>query len=307
MMVMGNNLSGLTTEQRNLKTMNIDQYSTKQILAVMNEEDQTVALSVQQALSNIELATEMVYQSLQTGGRLYYVGAGTSGRLGVIDAAECPPTFRTDPEMVKGIIAGGKVALFHAVEGAEDDWEAGMSDLKNERVSKKDVVIGITASGRTPYVIGAVSYANSIGAKTISLTCNEKSELGEAAKISIETLVGPEVLTGSTRLKAASAHKMVLNMISTAVMIKLGKVYENLMVDLKASNYKLEERAKRIVSAITEVSEDQVDKVLLDANQDVKVAIVMVKADVNVDEAKRMLSEKGGLVRQAIERFEEEI
>lgn len=297
---MENKLSSLMTERRNERTMNIDQLSTREIISLMNKEDQSVAKAVEDALPQVEVATEAVYEALKTGGRLLYVGAGTSGRLGIIDASECPPTFRTDPNMVKAVMAGGKKAMFEAVEGVEDNEDEGANDLKTERLTKNDAVIGIAASGRTPYVMGALKYANQVGAKTISLTCNQGSEIACFADHPIETIVGPEVITGSTRLKAATAHKMVLNMISTTTMIKLGKVFENLMVDLKASNYKLIERAKRIVASVTDVSVEEAGLTLSDANQDVKAAIVMIKTNVTYDEAKHVLDVTEGYVRNAI-------
>ncbi|WP_096185829.1 N-acetylmuramic acid 6-phosphate etherase [Evansella halocellulosilytica] len=297
---MENKLSSLMTERRNERTMNIDQLSTREIISLMNKEDQSVAKAVEDALPQVEVATEAVYEALKTGGRLLYVGAGTSGRLGIIDASECPPTFRTDPDMVKAVMAGGKKAMFEAIEGVEDNEDEGANDLKTERLTKNDAVIGIAASGRTPYVMGALKYANKVGAKTISLTCNQGSEIACLADHPIETIVGPEVITGSTRLKAATAHKMVLNMISTTTMIKLGKVFENLMVDLNASNYKLIERAKRIVASVTDVSVEEAGLTLSDANQDVKAAIVMIKTNVTYDEAKHVLDVTEGYVRSAI-------
>lgn len=294
------NLSSLTTEQRNERSRNIDQLSTKEILKTMNEEDRTVADAVKQAIPQIEKSTEMIYESLKNDGKLFYIGAGTSGRLGVIDAAECPPTFRTHPEMVKGIMAGGKDAMFTAVEGVEDDPVAGAKDLEEANFSPNDIVVGIAASGRTPYVIGALKYAKTIGGKTIALTCNKDSELSKAADYAIEVIVGPEVLTGSTRLKAATAHKMILNMITTTTMIKLGKVYENLMVDLNASNYKLKERARNIVATITGVSREKADRVLKEAEEDVKAAIVMIEANVSLKKSRKLLKDCDGFVRKAI-------
>lgn len=295
------NLSTLSTENRNEQTNNIDQLSTKEIIELMNREDQTVAETVAKSLSDIEKTIEMVYESMKQNGRLFYIGAGTSGRLGVIDSSECPPTFRTSPDMVKAIMAGGEKAITSAVEGVEDDEIAGAKDLKKEGCSSKDVVIGIAASGRTPYVIGAIKYAKSIGAKTIGLSANEGAQLSGIADHAIEVPVGPEVLTGSTRLKAATAHKMVLNMISTTTMIKLGKVYENLMVDLNASNYKLKERAKNIVMTVTGVSGDEAENVLMEAKNDVKTAIVMIKCQFNLSEAIELLEQGEGSVRKAIE------
>ncbi|WP_413375422.1 N-acetylmuramic acid 6-phosphate etherase [Alkalihalobacillus sp. 1P02AB] len=294
-------LSGLTTEKRNEQTLNIDQLSTLEVLTLMNKEDETVALAVRKCLPTIEQATNVIYEAMKKGGRLFYVGAGTSGRLGVIDASECPPTFRTEPGLVQGIMAGGEKAITTAVEGIEDRPEEGKRDLENAHFGVDDVVVGIAASGRTPYVIGAIEYAASLGAKTIALTANTNSELSEVAECAIEVSVGPEVLTGSTRLKAATAHKMVLNMLSTTTMIKLGKVYENLMVDLNASNLKLKERAKNIVMNATGASEKKAGSTLMKANNDVKVAIVMLRGNVGYEEALTLLQQGNGFVRKAIE------
>ncbi|KYG35097.1 N-acetylmuramic acid 6-phosphate etherase [Alkalihalobacillus trypoxylicola] len=295
-------LSALMTEKRNERTVNIDQLSTLEIIQLMNKEDQGVALAVQNCLPEIEKATNEIYQALKIGGRLFYLGAGTSGRLGVIDASECPPTFRTDPELVQGIMAGGTKAIITAVEGVEDNPFEGKNDLVKADFQKGDVLVGIAASGRTPYVYGGIEYANSLGATTIALTANQNSELGNIAQIAIEVIVGPEVLTGSTRLKAATAHKMVLNMLTTTTMIKLGKVYENLMVDLNASNVKLKERAKNIVMNVTGASEEVAEVSLQQANNDVKAAIVMVKGNVNFEQALLLLQQSEGFVRKAIER-----
>ncbi|KMK75101.1 N-acetylmuramic acid 6-phosphate etherase [Alkalihalobacillus pseudalcaliphilus] len=295
-------LSALMTEKRNEQTVNIDQLSTLEIIQLMNKEDQGVALAVQKCLPEIEQATNEIYQALKNGGRLFYLGAGTSGRLGVIDASECPPTFRTEPSLVQGIMAGGTKAIITAVEGVEDNPFEGKNDLKKANFQKGDALVGIAASGRTPYVYGGIEYANSLGATTIALTANQNSELGDIAQIAIEVLVGPEVLTGSTRLKAASAHKMVLNMLSTTTMIKLGKVYENLMVDLNASNVKLKERAKNIVMSVTGAREEVAETSLNQANSDVKAAIVMIKGNVDYQQALLLLQQSEGFVRKAIER-----
>jgi N-acetylmuramic acid 6-phosphate etherase len=293
-------LSNLTTEQRNDESMQIDQLSTLEVLKLINKEDRTVADAVQHALPQISAAVEAIYHSLKNGGRLFYTGAGTSGRLGVIDAAECPPTFSTEPNLVQAIIAGGDKAILVAVEGAEDSIELGASDLQKLNFSRKDVVVGIAASGRTPYVIGALNFAKSIGAETISLSCNQNSDISKFANYPIEVIVGPEVLTGSTRMKAATAQKMVLNMLSTTVMIKLGKVYENLMVDVKASNQKLIERAKNIVMTVTKADEKMASEVLEKTNYEVKPAIVMIKADVSYEEAIKAIDLADGMVRKAI-------
>jgi N-acetylmuramic acid 6-phosphate etherase len=293
-------LSNLTTELRNDNSMQIDQLSTLDVLNLINKEDRVVADAVQLAIPQIGAAVEAVYQSLKNGGRLFYVGAGTSGRLGVIDAAECPPTFSSPPDLVQAIIAGGERALLVAVEGAEDNAELAMNDLKKHGLLSKDVIVGIAASGRTPYVIGALKYAQSIGAETISLSCNLNSEISKIANHPIEVITGAEVLTGSTRMKAATAQKMVLNMLSTTVMIKLGKVYENLMVDVKASNKKLIERAKNIVMAVTKANEQIANTTLEKTNYEVKPAIVMIKADVSYEEAIRAIELAEGAVREAI-------
>lgn len=296
-----NTLSTLTTEQRNRHSMNIDNLSTADILKVMNNEDLTVAKSVQMVLPKIEQAVNLVYESLSNDGRLIYVGAGTSGRLGILDAVECPPTFSTDPEMVQAIMAGGQSAFIEAVEGAEDKPSLGAEDLKDLQLSNSDVVIGIAASGRTPYVIGALKYANEIGARTVSISSNEKSLIGKHADVGIDVITGPEILTGSTRMKAATAHKLILNMISTSTMIKMGKVYENLMVDVKVSNYKLKQRAIGIICEVTSASHDEAEKVLELANLEVKSAIVMINADVDYETAKKRLKKANGFVRQAID------
>jgi N-acetylmuramic acid 6-phosphate etherase len=298
---MDQKLTLLTTESRNDRTMHIDTADTAEILRVINEEDQKVALAVQQVLPDVEAAINFAFESLKNGGRLIYLGAGTSGRLGVLDAVECPPTFSTDPSLVQGIMAGGEKAFVKAVEGAEDKEELGEQDLRDIQLSSNDTVVGIAASGRTPYVIGALKYARSIGAKAVALSCNENSPISQVADHSIEVVVGPEVLTGSTRLKAATAHKMILNMISTTTMIKLGKAYENLMVDVHVSNFKLKERATNIIRKITDVSYDQAKETLELANNEVKTAIVMLETGKEYNEAKMLLEQSKGYVRKAIE------
>jgi N-acetylmuramic acid 6-phosphate etherase len=298
---MDQKLTLLTTESRNDRTMHIDTADTAEILRVINEEDQKVALAVQQVLPDVEAAINFAFESLKNGGRLIYLGAGTSGRLGVLDAVECPPTFSTDPSLVQGIMAGGEKAFVKAVEGAEDKEELGEQDLRDIQLSSNDTVVGIAASGRTPYVIGALKYARSIGAKAVALSCNENSPISQVADHSIEVVVGPEVLTGSTRLKAATAHKMILNMISTTTMIKLGKAYENLMVDVHVSNFKLKERATNIIRKITDVSYDQAKETLELANNEVKTAIVMLETGKEYEEAKTLLEQSKGYVRKAIE------
>ncbi|WP_462410675.1 N-acetylmuramic acid 6-phosphate etherase [Neobacillus sp. Marseille-QA0830] len=295
------NITSLTTEQRNERSRNIDQLSTLEMIELMNQEDSTVATAVEAALPQIGTAIDAIYQALKNNGRLFYVGAGTSGRLGVLDAAECPPTFCTPPELVQAIIAGGEQAMFTAVEGAEDNQEQGAKDLESRGFRQSDVVVGIAASGRTPYVIGALQYARQLGAFTISLSCNANAEMSQYADHKIEVVVGPEVLSGSTRLKSATAQKMVLNMLSTATMIKLGKIYDNLMVDLNASNLKLVERAKRIVMEITGVPYQEAEEALKKTNQKVKPAIVMLTAGVSVEKAYELLGQADGFTRKAIE------
>lgn len=298
---MKENLNLLTTESRNDRSMQIDTSSPMEILRIMNEEDQKVAVAVQEVLPDVEIAVRFVVSSFQNGGRLIYMGAGTSGRLGVLDAVECPPTFSTKPEMVQGIIAGGESAFIKAVEGAEDRPEDGEKDLKEIVLTENDTVIGIAASGRTPYVIGALRYARSVGAKTVALSCNKQARISEEADHAIEVVVGPEVLTGSTRLKSATAHKMILNMISTSSMVLLGKAYENLMIDVHVSNEKLKERAIGIISKITGASYEKARQTLEDADHQVKVALVMLKKDIKKEEADLILEQSGGYVRKAIE------
>ncbi|HET7578143.1 MAG TPA: N-acetylmuramic acid 6-phosphate etherase, partial [Bacillales bacterium] len=235
------------------------------------------------------------------GGRLFYVGAGTSGRLAVLDASECPPTFRVPGDRVQAVMAGGQQTFVEAEEGSEDNEQQGALDLKERHLTRDDVVVGITASGRTPYPIGALKYAKQAGCTTISLTCNQNSAISEYADCKIEAVVGPEVLTGSTRMKAGTAHKMILNMLSTSVMVKMGKVYENLMVDVHARNYKLRERAKQIVIDVTGVSYPKAEEILEETGQEVKPAIVMIASDVSFDKAKAALDENGGKVRNAID------
>lgn len=294
-------LSALTTEQRNTSSMALDQMSTTDILKTINEEDKKVAEAVELVLPKVDHAIEQIYQALAKGGRLFYVGAGTSGRLGIIDASECPPTFMTPPDMVQTIMAGGIDAFINAVEGTEDEEFQGEADLKEKNVTKHDVVIGITASGRTPYPIGAVKYAREIGAFTVGLSCNNHALISQYVDCTIEVIVGPEILTGSTRMKAATAHKMILNMISTTTMVKLGKVHENLMVDLHASNYKLLERAKHTLMEITGVTYEEAEKTLSITNKEVKPAIVMLEGGVTFAEAKKAIGQSNGYVRKAID------
>jgi N-acetylmuramic acid 6-phosphate etherase len=298
------NLTKLTTEMYNPKSTNLDQMSTNEILKLMNEEDFLVPKAIQQVLPEVERVIEAVCKSIQAGGRLFYTGAGTSGRIGLLDAVECPPTFSTDASLIQAVLAGGNNALMVAVEGAEDDEQLGKKEMKARVLTEKDVVIGIAASGRTPFVKGALQYAKSIGAIAVSLTSNKNAEISIDVDIAIEVETGPEILTGSTRLKAATAHKMILNMISTASMIKMGKVYQNLMVDVNASNYKLRERAKKIVCEATGVDHVVARRVLSETNFAVKPAIVMLLAEASFEEALCLLDNAKGFVRDAIKQNE---
>lgn len=293
-------LSLLTTERSNPKTSRLDEMSIADILKTMNDEDQTVALAVRKVIPQIEKAVEKVAAAFRNGGRLLYIGAGTSGRVGVMDAVECPPTFGTSPDLVKAVLAGGEGAMYVAVEGAEDDEALGAKDVADLQVSSQDVIIGIAASGRTPYVKGALVYAKSCGATTVSLSNNENSLISNYADIPIEVITGPEILTGSTRLRAATSHKLVLNMISTTAMVKTGKVYQNLMVDLNASNFKLRERAKKMVCTITEMDEDKAESVLRETGYNVKLAIVMILAHVDKEKAQDLIIAADGFVGKAI-------
>jgi N-acetylmuramic acid 6-phosphate etherase len=295
-------ISKLHTEQRNKNSMDIDVRSTSEILKIINYEDKTVPLAVENELPYIEKAVDLIVTVLKNGGRLLYFGAGTSGRIGVVDAAECPPTFGTPPDLIQGFIAGGKEAMFRAQEGAEDLEENGAKDVTKAKVNSKDVVCGIAASRRTPYVIGAVKKAKELGAKTIYVTCNPRDEFNiKEADIAICPYVGPEVIMGSTRMKSGTAQKLVLNMLTTASMIRLGKVYENMMIDLQMTNKKLVERSKRIVMTITGVSYDKAAEVLKKADGHVKTALVMIKANVSAVEARKRLKKVDGFVRTAIE------
>lgn len=293
-------LDSLVSEGRNLDTMELDTLSTASLLAVINNEDQKVAQAVKVALPDITRAVDTIVGSLKSGGRLIYIGAGTSGRLGVLDAVECRPTFSVSDNLVIGLIAGGEQALTHAIEGAEDDTQAGIDDLKRIDLTSHDVVVGIAASGRTPYVIGALQFANDAGAKTVCVVCNPKAPLMQVAKIGICVSVGPECLTGSTRMKSGSAQKLVLNMLSTATMVKLGKVYQNLMVDVNASNKKLEARAIRIVMQATQCQLEQATEALKQANNRAKLAILMIVTNTPSTEAETMLGAANGFLRDAI-------
>ncbi len=288
------------TEERDALTRDIDTLPTLEMLTLMNTEDQKVALAVRDELPNIATAVDAITARLQSGGRLIYIGAGTSGRLGALDAAECPPTFGTPPELVIGLVAGGLAALMESVEGAEDDWQGGAAEIAELAVNEKDCVIGIAASGRTPYAIGGLQEAKKRGALTVSIACNHPSPLEELARIGIALVVGPEVVSGSTRLKAGTAQKLVLNMISTAVMIRLGKTYTNLMVDVQPTNAKLRQRARRIVAEVTGLDLQRATEILSACNGEVKTAIVAILAGISPESARIKLHETGGYVRKAI-------
>jgi N-acetylmuramic acid 6-phosphate etherase len=296
-------LQELTTEMKNELAEDLDNLSIPQIVKLMNEEDKKVAGAVEKVLPDVAKAAELIVVSLKNGGRLFYFGAGTSGRLGVLDAAECPPTFGTDPSLVTGVIAGGPSALVRAVEGAEDNRSLGQEDVRKFGVRAGDVVVGIAASGRTPYVIGALTEAKARQAATISLSCNSGSLIDQDVDASINVVVGPEVVAGSTRLKAGTAQKMVLNMLTTTAMIKLGKVYGNLMVNVQATNGKLRERVKRIVMEVTELGYREAERLADAADGDARVAIVMHKTGLCRSEASQLLLQSGGSVRQALERW----
>ncbi len=295
-------ISKLSTEQRNPNSMNIDNCSTFDVLKIINEEDEKVPLAVKKELPYIEKAVETIVKSIKNGGRLIYFGAGTSGRLGVVDASECPPTFGTPYGLISGYIAGGKEAMFKAQEGAEDFEENGAKDVIKAEVTKKDVVCGIAASRRTPYVVGAVKKAKELGAATLFVTTNPREHFNlKEVDIAICPDVGPEVIMGSTRMKSGTAQKLVLNMLTTATMISLGKVYENMMIDLQMTNKKLVERSKRIIMTITGLPYEESSEFLKKAGGHVKTALVMIKANVDVKEAKERLEKAGGFVRKAID------
>ena len=298
---MDNYFAGLTTEEVNLETAKIDEYSTEAMLKLINEQDMLVPVAVKNEIPNISVAVDIIYNSLKAGGKMFYIGAGTSGRLGVLDASECPPTFGTDPELVQGHIAGGDIALRTAVEGCEDDQDGGAKLVGECKVSENDVVIGITASGSAPFVIGAIQEAKRRGASTIGVVNNINTRLEEHCDICISVVVGPEVIIGSTRLKSGTAQKLVLNMLSTCTMIKLGKVYGNMMVDLKATNNKLFDRAKRIVSYVTDVTNDVAEEYLGMAGMNAKLAIMMIKTGLDVQEAEQILKNNSGRLKEAIQ------
>ena len=293
-------LSTLITEQRNPNSMHVDSLSALEIVQLMNEEDKQVPLAIEKCLPQIAQAVECIVAAFQQGGRLVYIGAGTSGRLGVLDASECPPTFGVSPEMVKGIIAGGERALRHPIEGAEDSKAQAVVDLQTIQFSSKDVLVGIAASGRTPYVIGALEYAKSLGSVTVSIASNPNSAMANIVDIAIDTVVGPEVLTGSSRLKSGTAQKLVLNMLTTASMILMGKCYQNLMVDVQASNEKLKARAIRIVMQATDCDKILAEETLKQADQNAKLAIMMILSGLDRAQAEALLEKHQGKLQLAL-------
>lgn len=294
-------LSQLATERRNPNTTQIDRASTLEMLRLINQEDQQVALAVEQVLPQIAAAVDLIVAQLKRGGRLFYIGAGTSGRLGILDASECPPTFGVEAGLVVALMAGGDSAIRQAVEGAEDRPEGCVADLQAQNFSCLDVLVGLAASGRTPYVIGGLTYARSLGAPTIAVACSPNSQIGALAEVAIEPLPGPEVITGSTRMKAGTAQKLVLNMLSTGAMIRLGKVYGNLMVDVKASNQKLIERCKQIVCEATGLKRPQAEALLEATNYDVKLAILLEKTGLPLAQATQLLQQAEGYLQRAID------
>ncbi|RJL18458.1 N-acetylmuramic acid 6-phosphate etherase [Pectobacterium polaris] len=294
------NLGKLVSETRNPATMALDQFSTLEMMHAFNQEDRKVPEAIAQVLPAIAEAVDLATASLQEGGRLIYLGAGTSGRLGVLDASECPPTFGVPHGLVIGLIAGGPGALLKAVEGAEDDPALGEVDLKALDLTAVDMVVGLAASGRTPYVIGALRYARDVGCRTAAISCNPHSPIAQEAQVAISPVVGPEALTGSTRLKSGTAQKLVLNMISTGAMVKLGKVYQNLMVDVKATNVKLLDRACRIVVEATGAEREKARQALVQADNEVKPAILMLLANIDVAAARERLKQHNGYLREAL-------
>ena len=293
-------LSTLITEQRNPNSMQVDSLSALEIVQLMNQEDKQVPLAIEKCLPQIAQAVECIVAAFQQGGRLVYIGAGTSGRLGVLDASECPPTFGVSPEMVKGIIAGGERALRHPIEGAEDSKTHAVVDLQTIQFSSKDVLVGIAASGRTPYVIGALEYAKSLGSVTVSIASNPNSAMANIVDIAIDTVVGAEVLTGSSRLKSGTAQKLVLNMLTTASMILMGKCYQNLMVDVQASNEKLKARAIRIVMQATDCDKALAEETLKQADQNAKLAIMMILSGLDRVQAEALLEKHQGKLQLAL-------
>lgn len=293
-------LTELITESCNPNSAEIDNLSTLEIINIINNEDKTVALAVEKELDQIAKAVDIIVEAFQHAGRLIYIGAGTSGRLGILDASECPPTFGVSAEQVIGLIAGGKTAMFKAVENAEDNPHLAQTDLQAIAFNQHDILVGIAASGRTPYVIGAMKYAKSMGAKVISLCCNTNAPMIPLADIAITPIVGAEVITGSSRMKAGTAQKMILNMLTTASMIKMGKVFGNLMVDVEATNAKLIERQIQIVMQATDCDRLTATQALINANHHCKTAIVMILTNTHQDEAKRLLAQHNGFIRCAL-------
>ena len=294
------NLAGMSTETRNSRTMNLDVMTPLEIVTVMNEEDARVPEAIKPQLNNIAQCVTWAAQSIENGGRLIYMGAGTSGRLGVLDAAECPPTFGVSPETVVGLIAGGDKAFIKAVEGAEDSAELGRQDLVSIGLTSRDLVVGIAASGRTPYVLGGLEYAKNMGCHTVGISCNPGSAVGKAAELAIEVVPGPECLTGSTRLKAGTAQKLILNMISTATMVRCGKAFQNLMVDVVPTNEKLRVRAENIVMEATGTTRERAKEALLQSGDKVKTAILMILAGCGREEAEQKLEKTNGHIREAM-------
>ncbi|MCR9233923.1 MAG: N-acetylmuramic acid 6-phosphate etherase [bacterium] len=297
-------LEHLTTEQRNPASDKIDAMSSLEIVQLMNAEDAGVAAAVAKEAETIAAAVDLIAEAFRRGGRLVYIGAGTSGRLGVLDASECPPTFNSPPEQVVGLIAGGRIALTNAVEGAEDHPEFAIADLQELGLSQDDVLVGIATSGRTPYVIAALQYAREQGAAAIAFTCNQENQLADVADLTICPVVGPEVVTGSTRLKAGTATKMVLNMLTTGAMVRIGKTYGNLMVDLRATNKKLIDRSIRILIAFTDLPRDEAETVLEACHGELKTAIVSVKRNVSPERAEELLKQAGGHLRRVLDAAE---
>ncbi|MBD5084874.1 MAG: N-acetylmuramic acid 6-phosphate etherase [Clostridiales bacterium] len=294
-------LNKMTTETRNPNTMNLDVMTPLEVVTAMNNEDAKVPAAIRPVLPQIAQVVEWAIQAVEAGGRVFYMGAGTSGRLGVLDAAECPPTFGVSDDVIIGLIAGGDKAFLKAVEGAEDSRELGREDLETRGLTKNDLVIGIAASGRTPYVLGALDYAKEVGCHTAAISCNAGCAIGQAAEVAVEAEVGPEVLTGSTRLKAGTAQKLILNMISTATMVGVGKAYQNLMVDVMQTNEKLRRRAEKIVMEATGVSQEEARKNLDLAGDNAKTAITMILVGCGAEEAKARLDKARGHVREAIQ------
>lgn len=294
------NLGALISESRNPATMELDKLSTLEMLTCFNDEDRKVPAAIRLVLPAIAQAVDLAAESLKQGGRLIYLGAGTSGRLGVLDASECPPTFGVPHGRVIGLIAGGPGALFKAVEGAEDDIALGVRDLQDLKLTATDMVVGLAASGRTPYVIGALRYARQLGCPTAAISCNPDSPIAQEAQVAISPVVGPEALTGSTRMKSGTAQKLVLNMLSTGAMVRLGKVYQNLMVDVKATNVKLVDRACRIVVEATGASRAEAENALSQTEFNVKPAILMILKGVSAEQARQDLQQHNGYLRAAL-------